>query len=128
MKPKTRGIPRPVLIGILVIVLVTAGCTSSPAPAQGPPVTANSAENTVLIKNFAFNPSSVTVKAGTTVTWINQDGTQHNVISGAESPVAFASRNLGTGESFTYTFSSPGTYPYICSIHPFMTGEITVIS
>jgi plastocyanin len=98
---------------------MAAGSTGSSA-APGPAV----ATDTVTINNFAFMPAAITVKAGATVTWTNMDEEPHTVVDGAhgiKSPV------MGNqGASFTYTFATPGTYSYNCSIHPFMSGTVEV--
>jgi plastocyanin len=80
------------------------------------------------MKNFAFNPSSVTIKTGTVVTWVNQDAVSHTIASDNSSSVAFSSDLLPTGASYNVTFTTPGTYTYHCSIHPSMTGTIIVQS
>jgi plastocyanin len=77
----------------------------------------------VKIDNFVFSPNPVTVPVGSTVRWVNQDDIPHNVVSDDKS---FKSKALDTDESFTYTFTKPGTYTYFCSIHPKMTGKIVV--
>jgi plastocyanin len=83
------------------------------------------AGDTVAIKGFAFAPAALIVKAGTTVTWTNQDADAHTVTSqGSGGPLNSAA--LSTGQSYSYTFTSPGTYAYLCTIHPFMTATVTV--
>jgi len=77
----------------------------------------------VSIFNFAFNPSAITVRAGTTITWTNNDSASHTVTSDTNT---FASGTLSTGQSFSATFSTPGTYAYHCAIHPSMTGTVIV--
>lgn len=77
----------------------------------------------VVIDNFAFSPSSLTVKAGTTVTWRNSDDIPHTVASIKR---AFKSKALDTSDSFSFTFNESGTYAYFCSLHPHMTGQIVV--
>ena len=92
---------------------------SSGAPAA--PV----AGNAVAISGFAFSPASLTVKAGTTVTWTNKDSDAHTVTSqGTGGPLGSAA--LSTGQSYSFTFTKPGTYAYLCTIHPFMTATVTV--
>ena len=83
---------------------------------------------TITIKNFAFDPSTLTVKTGTVVTWVNQDAAPHTIVSDTGSLVAFSSDSLPTGASYNVTFTTPGTYTYHCSIHPSMTGTIVVQS
>jgi len=78
----------------------------------------------VIIKNFSFQPSTLTVSAGTTVTWENQDSAPHTVSSDAQG--LFDSGNLASGEEFSFTFSTPGSYGYHCKIHPGMKGTIVV--
>jgi plastocyanin len=78
----------------------------------------------VGIDNFTFNPQTVTVKAGTTVTWTNRDDIPHGL---AATNNAFKrSQALDTDDSFSFTFTTPGTYQYFCYIHPHMTGTIVV--
>jgi plastocyanin len=84
--------------------------------------------NSITIKNFAFYPSSLTVKTGTVVTWVNQDGASHTIVSDTGSPAAFSSDSLSTGASFPFTFTQAGTYTYHCSFHPSMKGTIIVQS
>jgi len=78
----------------------------------------------VLIEHFAFTPQTITVKVGTKVTWVNKDIEPHTVVSNDQK---FQSEALDTNESFSMTFDKPGTYGYFCSIHPHMTGTVTVI-
>ncbi len=80
----------------------------------------------VSIKNYAFNAQNVTIKAGTTVIWTNDDTVAHTVTTLAGAPVAFDSGVLNPGTTFSYTFTQTGTYPYYCMIHPFMKGNVTV--
>ena len=77
----------------------------------------------VKIDNFSFGPQTLTVAAGTTVTWTNRDDIPHTVVS---TEGAFKSKAVDTDEKFSYTFAKPGTYSYFCSIHPKMTGEVVV--
>jgi plastocyanin len=79
---------------------------------------------TVNIGNFSFGPAAVTVRPGTTVTWVNGDDTPHTVV--AADTRAFRSKVLDTDERFSFTFNQPGTYAYFCSLHPHMTGKIIV--
>jgi len=77
----------------------------------------------VKIDNFVFSPNPLTVPVGSTIRWTNQDDIPHNVVSDDKS---FKSKALDTDETFTYTFTKPGTYTYFCSIHPKMTGKVIV--
>ena len=85
------------------------------------PVRASDIE--VKIDNFTFNPKQVTVKAGDTITWVNHDDIPHTVTSQTQ---AFRSKALDTDAKFSFTFATPGTYPYFCALHPQMTGTIVV--
>jgi len=90
------------------------GATTAPVPA---------ATGVVGILDFKFTPAALTVKVGTTVVWTNNDAIAHTVnfmTGGINSNV------LNHSEQFTHTFTTPGTYDYICSIHPFMHGSVTV--
>jgi len=78
----------------------------------------------VKIYNFSFGSMALTVSAGTTVTWTNDDDVPHTVVS--EDKTTFKSKALDTGEKFSYTFTKPGKYPYFCSVHPKMIAEIVV--
>jgi plastocyanin len=77
----------------------------------------------VSAKNFMFSPASVTVKAGTTVTWVNLDDEPHTVFSDAG---LFRSSALDTKERFSFKFDKAGTYHYLCTIHPRMLGTVVV--
>jgi plastocyanin len=78
----------------------------------------------VTIGNFAFDAQTVTVEPGATVTWINQDDAPHTVV--ADDGKSFRSKVLDTGEQFSFTFMSAGTWGYFCSVHPHMTGKVVV--
>ena len=84
---------------------------------------AQSETNAVSIDNFTFNPQKLTVKAGTTVTWTNKDDIPHALAAVRKE---FRSKALDTDDSFSFTFTTPGSYDYFCSLHPHMTGTIVV--
>jgi amicyanin len=84
---------------------------------------AQSPASAVAVDNFTFNPQSLTVKAGTTVTWTNKDDIPHAI---AAVNKLFKSKTLDTDNSYSFTFTTPGTYAYFCSLHPHMTGTIVV--
>ncbi len=79
--------------------------------------------NAIVMKNFNFMPMALTVPAGTTVTWTNEDGEPHTVTS---VDGIFRSGALDTNDSFKFKFDKPGVYKFLCTIHPRMTGTITV--
>jgi plastocyanin len=87
------------------------------------PLAAQTTGLEVKIDNFVFSPERLTVKAGTTVTWINHDDIPHTV---AAKDRAFKSKVMDTDESYSFAFSTPGEYSYFCSLHPHMTGTIVV--
>jgi len=76
----------------------------------------------VKIGNFSFGPQELRVKAGTTVVWTNEDDMPHTVVS----PNNFRSKVLDTEGAYSFTFTTPGTYKYFCSLHPHMTGTVVV--
>jgi len=84
---------------------------------------ARAADVNVKIANFTFSPQRLTVKAGTTVTWINEDDIPHTVNASSQ---AFKSGALDTDQKFSFTFATPGSYQYFCALHPHMTGTIVV--
>jgi plastocyanin len=81
-------------------------------------------QNRIEIKDFAFNPQTITVKSGEKVTWINRDEEPHTIVS-VEKQFK-KSTALDTDQEFTITAGAPGTYNYFCSVHPKMTGIIIV--
>ena len=80
------------------------------------------AASDVTIKNFNFGPD-ITVAAGTTVTWHNGDGEPHTIVS---TQGLFRSAAIDTGETFSFKFTKPGSYKYVCTIHPRMSATVTV--
>jgi plastocyanin len=88
-----------------------------------PVASAQSVDLQVQIDQFIFAPQRITVKTGTTVTWINDDDIPHIVVSNNK---LFKSKTLDTKDSFSFTFMTPGTYDYFCSLHPHMTGTVVV--
>lgn len=104
---------------VAAAVLLISGAISFTASAGQ----AQTASAEVKVDNFSFGPATLTVAAGTTVTWTNRDDIPHTVVSDDK---VFKSKVLDTDEKFSYTFSKPGTYAYFCSIHPKMTGKVVV--
>ena len=100
-----------------------SGMTMSapPDPSPQPPV----AGDAVAIKNFAFSPAALVVTVGTTVTWTNQDSDAHTVTS-RNGTGPLNSAPITPGQTYSYTFTKPGTYNYMCTIHPFMLATVTV--
>jgi len=130
--------------GGTMLALALAGCSTSPAPSgtntptaaptTPAPTTATTggapgggaAGHTVTIQNFAFSPATLSVAPGTTITVVNKDSTTHTLTS-TSSPAAFNTGDIDGGA--TVTFKAPskaGSYAYICTIHTFMHGTLTV--
>jgi amicyanin len=97
---------------VLLVAAATFAARSAPT-----------ADAEVDIDQFTFLPQRITVKAGTTVTWINEDDVPHTIVSSSK---VFKSKALDTADKFSFTFTTPGTYDYFCSVHPHMTGAVVV--
>jgi plastocyanin len=116
---------------ILCIGVVTAAIAGSMGiPLHGKSLRGSSMQDKAMtsevkIDNFSFAPQALTVAVGTTVTWTNRDDIPHTVVS-TDDPKVFKSKVLDTDEKFSFTFSKPGNYAYFCSVHPKMTGKVTV--
>lgn len=108
-----------VLVSLAIALLAAAGCASQ-------------APNEIVIRDLRFNPKVLTVSPGTTVKWLNEDQTAHTVTSDSfgstSTPAAqqFSSMPLSPGDSYTFTFTTAGTYKYHCEIHPYLMGEVVV--
>lgn len=131
-----------ILAGVLAIILLayfifkgnysTPTYTNQPSTTSAPSATGENSATTsgeiqsqIEIKNFSFNPSSATIKIGTTVTWVNNDSVPHTITSDPDG-ATFKSSTLQPGEKFQFTFASAGTFLYYCSIHASMQGTVTV--
>lgn len=142
------------MVSIAVVALaVAAGCTQ-PAPSQQLPASptptmaavhtpqqipsslpitpisqASVSENTITIRNFAFDPQTLTVNAGSIVRWVNYDRVTHRIVfidtAGRDTDVD--SSVLSASQSWSSKFDKPGTYNYYCKIHPDMKGKIIVV-
>ena len=123
-----------VIATVIVAAIVVAACGSSAASgSQGggsgtatspaPAGTGTGGGATVSIASFTFSPAALTVKAGTKVTWVNNDSAPHNVTStngpglNAATTSTFSGGSMSTGQTFSFTFTKPGTYNYECTIH-----------
>jgi plastocyanin len=101
-------------LGALVGAMLAAGVLLADAQNQ---------IRAVAIDNFTFNPQTVTVKAGTTITWTNKDDIPHAIAAVGKQ---FKSKVMDTDNSYSFTFTTQGSYAYFCSLHPHMTGTIVV--
>ncbi|ANN15082.1 copper-binding protein [Amycolatopsis orientalis] len=81
----------------------------------------------VMMQDYAYGPASLTVRVGDTVTWMQHDQAPHDVVT-TSAPVAFRSPQLSAGQSWSHTFTKPGTYSYYCSVHPDMRASVTVLA
>ena len=129
------------LSSLLLVLMLAAGCapaaksalttpdmTSMPAVKISPPAVevgpVVDGQLAIEIKGFAFTPQTATVKVGTQITWTNKDSAPHTVTADDRS---FDSGTLNQGESFTFQFATPGTFSYICTLHPSMQATIIVV-
>lgn len=102
---------------IFLALLLVAALACSAAPPAKP------AGQAITIDNFSFSPAVLNVVVGTTVTWTNHDDIPHTVV---ETSHKFKSQALDTDDTFSYTFTEPGTYEYFCGLHPKMVGKVIV--
>lgn len=130
-----------IIIGIVVLLIIVGGIyffssqgSNTPTPAYNtnptptayvpkatPVPTAVQIIHNVSISNFAFLPANITVRKGETIVWTNKDPMTHTVTGGD-----MKSSALGQNQTFSFTYDKTGTFTYHCSIHPRMTGIITV--
>jgi amicyanin len=108
-----KNIGAAVLLGGLAGLLIGVAVVAAPVKPDAQ----------VMIDNFTFNAQRITVKAGTTVTWVNEDDIPHTV---AATGKEFKSKVLDTDDKFSFTFTTAGTFEYFCSLHPHMTGTVVV--
>jgi plastocyanin len=123
MNPASRRRRMTLLLGAVGVAALLAAALPELTAAGAAAVTAAASSATVDIDNFAFTPAALTVTAGTTVTWKNEDDSPHRI---GDKNGTFKSAALDTDDSFSHTFAAPGEYPYICTIHPYMLGTIIV--
>jgi plastocyanin len=106
------------------LVLTAVGVMILGAMEVHVPSLADTADSTkIIVKDFMFGPTPLTVKAGSTVTWTNMDDEPHTAVSDTG---LFKSGGMDTNESFSFKFDKPCTYHYTCTIHPRMVGTIVV--
>ena len=101
-----------VALALVASLAVTAAAHAGAEPAE-----------TVHIGNFMFDKMTLTVRPGTTVTWVNDDDIPHTVVA---KDLSFRSKALDTGDSYSFTAGKAGDYPYFCGLHPHMQGTIKV--
>lgn len=107
------------LVLLPILIILVAGCVQQEP--QKEPTSESVQSNTVEIIDFSFDPASLKVIRGTTVTWTNKDSVSHTIrIADVESP------SISQGQSWSYKFDEIGTFDYICGIHPYMKGNVIV--
>jgi plastocyanin len=121
LAPRRRRIA--VLLGAVGVTALLAAALPELTAAGEAVVAAAASPATVAIDNFAFAPATLTVTAGATVTWKNEDDSPHRI---GDKNGTFKSAALDTDDTFSHTFAAAGEYPYICTIHPYMVGKIIV--
>jgi plastocyanin len=112
-------------ITLLISIILSNSCSKSStdySPNPGPGNKGGPGANEVWIQNMAFNPATITVNTGTTITWTNKDGVTHTVTSDND---LFSSGSIA-GNAYIHTFSTAGSYAYHCSIHTYMTATVIV--
>jgi plastocyanin len=102
---------------LFAILSLSNSCTKSTMATSKP------GTNEVWIQNMAFDPSTITVPAGTAITWTNKDAVAHTVTS---STGIFDSGSINTNGTYIHVFSTAGSFQYICTIHPTMTATVIV--
>jgi plastocyanin len=107
-----RGLVVALLVGPVIGAMLAFGA-----------VAAQDATDVITIDNFTFTPKELTVAVGTTVKWVNHDDIPHTVV---EKKTTFRSKALDTDDSYSFTFTSAGTFDYFCGLHPHMVGQVIV--
>src|SRR6266404_1740635 len=107
-----RGLVVALLLGPVVGAMLAFGA-----------VAAQDATDVITIDNFTFTPKELTVAVGTTVKWVNHDDIPHTIV---EKKTTFRSKALDTDDSYSFTFTSAGTFDYFCGLHPHMVGQVIV--
>jgi plastocyanin len=119
---RLRAAAARMIAGRALLVAVTLGTLTGSLLALGTSM-AEDASKSITIDNFTFAPAEFKVPVGTTVTWVNRDDIPHTVV---ETDRKFRSKALDTDDSFSFTFTTPGTFDYFCSLHSKMVGKIIV--
>jgi plastocyanin len=123
MNPALRRRRMGLLLGAVGLTALLAAALPELTAAGEAVVAAAASPATIDIDNFAFTPATLTITAGTTVIWKNEDDSPHRI---GDKNGTLKSAALDTDDTFSHTFAAPGEYPYICTIHPYMVGKIVV--
>jgi plastocyanin len=111
---------------VCLLILMIAGTGVMAASEGNQSIDKNLTNNSVMISNFAFEPQQLNITMNTSVIWTNEDNAPHTIVTDKEAPVAISSEPFKKGETFEFNFTTAGSYPYHCGIHPSMTGVILV--
>jgi len=122
-RTETRAMIRRVLYVLAIAAMFVAVLAGRQTTQAAGPAASATAGAEIKIDNFSFTPATITVAAGTQVTWTNRDDIPHTVVTEDKT---IKSKALDTDEKFSTTFDKPGTYSYFCSIHPKMKGTVVV--
>ena len=121
-----RSILGPIVLPIAIFMtLLAAGCgKDNPTSSNNTPPPDGNPGTIIVISNFTYSPSSITISPGDTITWRNDDAVGHTVTSDSGSELN--SPLLSQGQTYQHIFSSAGSFPYHCTVHPNMTASVTV--
>jgi len=114
---------------MICLLLVSLGGVMAAAGTEGKQAAQNETNltnNSVIISNFAFEPQELNVTVNSSVIWTNEDSAPHTIVTDKDAPSEIASKQFIKGETFVFNFTTAGTYPYHCGIHPSMKGIIQV--
>ena len=117
MKTKENSYVLKLFSAMLIVAAIFSSCSKSSDK------TTSTGPDAVTIQSFAFSPSTITVSVNTTITWTNKDAASHTVTS---TTGVFDSGLISTNGTYSHTFNTAGTFPYICTVHPNMTATVVV--
>jgi plastocyanin len=123
MSSTTSAARRLLALPVLVMALVACGADDDTGGTAGGGDAAGSGTE-VVIKGFSFDPMEIEVASGATVTWTNEDSAPHTIED--QGGLFPESEELAQGDTFSFTYDTPGEHPYVCGIHPYMKGTVTV--
>jgi plastocyanin len=124
MSSTTSAARRLLALPLLVMALVACGADDDTGGTAAGAGDAAASGSEVVIKGFSFDPMEIEVASGTTVTWTNEDAAPHTIKDNSD--LFPESDELAQGDTFSFTYDAPGEHPYVCGIHPYMKGTVTV--
>jgi len=118
----------PIRLAFAFLLLSAAACGDKPAKEGGAPAGSGKTVDVAMTADMKFVPDSITIDVGDTVRWTNKDATTKHTATRKDSPESFDSGKIGANATFTHTFQTKGTFPYVCTPHVAenMVGTITV--